>query len=466
MDSKKAKEADRIFQHVLKNIKPSRAEARDIIYNVNNVVLKLKEIVPGNVEIRVVGSIARSTNLKGDSDVDIFMLFDRSVSRESLSKKGLEYGKKLVDTKKGERYEIKYAEHPYVRVYLNSGIKADIVPASKIENAESMATSVDRTPMHTEFVNSSITNKQRDDVRLLKYLLKAHGIYGAEAKTGGFSGYLCELLIIQFGSLLKFLEWACSVKPPVTLYPIMKKAVAEDEESFRKFGKRLIVIDPVDINRNVAAAVSEESFAKLVLVARAFISNPTLKSFYGSGFTSSKSEEFIYGFMKKSGLQFITLEFGISDKSPEIIWPQVNKTAKKIEDLLCNNGFETTFSMSWIDGNEALIMMALPVQSVKSRMIKGPDIFKTENTSQFIEKHGRGMGFLIRESTLYALEKNRYPDAESIFGDIVKGKLIDKHKDINLKNAKTLINRISKKHAYSAYVELSAKLNIRGFGGQ
>jgi tRNA nucleotidyltransferase (CCA-adding enzyme) len=464
MDGKKAKEANRIFQHVLKNIKPSRAEAREIIYNVNNVVLRLKEIVPENVEIRVVGSIARSTNLKGDSDVDIFMLFDRSVSKESLSKKGLEYGKMLVDPKKGERYEIKYAEHPYVRVYLSSGIKADIVPASKVESAESMATSVDRTPMHTEFVNSSVTNRQRDDVRLLKYLLKAHGIYGAEAKTGGFSGYLCELLIIQFGSLLKFLDWTVRIKPPVTLYPIMKKTVAEDEEAFRKFGKRFVVIDPVDINRNVAAAVSGESFAKLVLVARAFVSNPTLKSFYGSGFTSSKSEELIYGFMKKSGLQFITLEFKISDKSPEVIWPQVNKAARKIEDLLHNNGFVTTFSMSWINGKEALIMMALPMQSITSRMIKGPDIFKTGNTGEFIEKHGKGMGFLVVESTLYALERNRYPNAESIFREIVKGKLMERHKDINLKNAKILINKVPKRHAYSAYVELRSKLNIRGFG--
>lgn len=254
------------------------------------------------------------------------------------------------------------------------------------------------------------------------------------------------------------------IKPPVTLYPIMKKTVAEDEEAFRKFGKRFVVIDPVDINRNVAAAVSEESFAKLVLVARAFVSNPTLKSFYGSGFTSSKSEELIYGFMKKSGLQFITLEFKISDKSPEVIWPQVNKAARKIEDLLHNNGFVTTFSMSWINGKEALIMMALPMQSITSRMIKGPDIFKTGNTGEFIEKHGKGMGFLVVESTLYALERNRYPNAESIFREIVKGKLMERHKDINLKNAKILINKVPKRHAYSAYVELRSKLNIRGFG--
>ncbi len=466
MEAKKSKTAEKIFQRVLKNIKPSKAEARETVYNVNKITSRLKEIVPKSVEIMVVGSIARSTNLSGDSDVDIFMLFDRNVSRDALSKKGLEYGKMLVDPKKGESFEIKYAEHPYVRAYFKSGIKADLVPASKVESAESMATSVDRTPMHNEFVNSTITERQRDEVRLLKFLLKAHSIYGAEAKIGGFSGYLCELLIIQFGSLIGFLEWAAKTKMPVVLYPTMKKVMADDLETSKKFSRRFVVIDPVDINRNVAAAVSEESFAKLVLIARSFISKPDISAFYAKGFSSEKTNSMLRKFIGESGLDLLMLEFEIKDKSAEILWPQANKTAYKIEDILEKNGFAINFSISWIEKRNAFILVAMPKQKIGSRLIRGPDVFKTHDTAQFIKKHSAGMGFVIKESTIYSLEKSRYSDAEKIFRDIAKGKVIEKHKDINLKNAKVYVNRIPERHSGKVYSELRTKLNLQGFGGQ
>ena len=42
----------------------------------------------------------------------------------------------------------------------------------------------------------------------------------------------------------------------------------------------MIVIDPTDKNRNVAAIVSKESIRRLSLVARAFIKAPTEKYFF------------------------------------------------------------------------------------------------------------------------------------------------------------------------------------------
>jgi len=48
---------------------------------------------------------------------------------------------------------LKYAEHPYTRIHLNDvGINVDLVPAYKIANAEELGTTVDRSPLHTEFL--------------------------------------------------------------------------------------------------------------------------------------------------------------------------------------------------------------------------------------------------------------------------------------------------------------------------
>ncbi len=48
--------------------------------------------------------------------------------------------------------------------------------------------------------------KMRGEVRLLKKFMKGIGVYGAEIKTGGFSGYLCELFVLHYGSFVKTLE--------------------------------------------------------------------------------------------------------------------------------------------------------------------------------------------------------------------------------------------------------------------
>ena len=42
--------------------------------------------------------------------------------------------------------------------------------------------------------------KLRDEVRVLKKFMKGIDTYGAEIKVGGFSGMLCETLILNYGS--------------------------------------------------------------------------------------------------------------------------------------------------------------------------------------------------------------------------------------------------------------------------
>ena len=103
---------------VLKDIKPTKEELEQSVYHINLLMERLKKVIPKDVEARVVGSVVRGTQLRGDSDIDIFLLFNRAKPRDYITKKGLEYAKEDRKGGKVERYEIKYAEHPYVRVYL------------------------------------------------------------------------------------------------------------------------------------------------------------------------------------------------------------------------------------------------------------------------------------------------------------------------------------------------------------
>ena len=99
-----------------------------------------------------------------------------------------------------DSYEIRYAEHPYVHGIVK-GVEVDVVPCYRLKDASRIKSAVDRTPFHHEWLKDRIKGKE-NEVRLLKGFLKANGLYGAEYKVRGFSGYLCELLIMFYGSFV------------------------------------------------------------------------------------------------------------------------------------------------------------------------------------------------------------------------------------------------------------------------
>ena len=447
----------RIFDKVLKDIKPSDSEAADITYKVNDLIETLAKIVPKGVELRVAGSIARGTNLKGAGDVDIFILFDKKMDREKVVKLGLEYGKKVLQHRKG-KFEIKYAEHPYIRLYLDSiGMKADIVPAFKIDDIDEMGTTVDRTPLHTEFINSHLSNRQRDEVRLLKYLLKAHGIYGAEVKTNGFSGYLCELLIHHHGSLHNLLNSAAKFRLPIVLEPRESKE-PNVPELVKKFNSQFIVIDPVDSNRNVAAGVSTESLSRLVLVARQFVDKPDIGIFYGIGFSDKQAKSLASRLSKDAGLDTYLIISKVPDKSEDVIYPQLRKVNNQIVKHLQQNGFGVYLSAQLISGKDGVLFIAAPKQRLESRMLKGPSAFIPGASQAFIKKHGKAMGFTVIESDLYALEKTGVKTIEEALKSLPSESL--GHKDINLRKSRILVNKIPKEYAILLYSDLQKRLSI------
>ena len=47
----------------------------------------------------------------------------------------------------------------------------------------------------------------------------------------------------------------------------------------KKFDTPIVIIDPIDSNRNLAAAISEENVGKFILRCRAFQNNPSKKFF-------------------------------------------------------------------------------------------------------------------------------------------------------------------------------------------
>ncbi len=459
MDSAKRRKVESIFAHVLKTIKPSESETQETIKHSNQIMGLLKDIVDRNVEIQVVGSIARATNLRGSADIDIFMLFDKRLEKDKIVRKGLEYAKLLSKKIKNSRYEVRYAEHPYARLYLNDfNIKLDVVPAYKLTKIEDRGTAVDRTPLHTDFINKNLTEKQRDDVRLLKYLLKTHNIYGAEVKIKGFSGYLCELLVYNFGSLVDTLEFFSKLELPICIRP-KERDVSVDPTLQKKFGSEFVVVDPVDPNRNVAAIVSVDALAKLCILSKSFLKNPDRGMFYGSGIDLDNAERSLNKLIASTDSDIYLLKISVEDKVEDIIWSQLNKLSEIIIGKTEKYGFVVTGSAVWINARVGNLLFLTPKVEIRSRLVKGPNVFAGDYAFNFIKSHKNAYGFVLKRGMVYAFEDAEYANVGQIIESVIKERRKIKNDDIKLGTSK-IHKKISADDSKDAYVNLMNKIKF------
>ena len=251
---------------VLGKIVPSR-EAMDRLDGIaSRLVAKVSKYYEDkglDVIVRLAGSYAKGSYLS-DQDLDLFMMFPPEMSREEVTEIGLKAGKDIIGG------ELVYSEHPYTTGYFE-GVEVDMVPCYHLESTENLRTAVDRTPFHTEYINSHLNPDQKDQVRLLKKFMKGIGAYGAEQDSRGFSGYICEVLVVKYGSFRSVLENAAEWKVGETI-------IVEDKGP--KFSSALVIYDPVDRNRNAASSVHEDTLQLFITAAKAYLVDPNERFFF------------------------------------------------------------------------------------------------------------------------------------------------------------------------------------------
>jgi tRNA nucleotidyltransferase (CCA-adding enzyme) len=420
--------------------------------------------VPKDVKIVAVGSSARGTQLRGSSDLDIFLLFPRSTSRETLEKKGLEYGRKIVRRNRNETFEVKYAEHPYTKLFLKEmGIAADIVPAYKINGADEMGTAVDRTQLHNKFIKSHLSEEQKGDVRVLKAFLKAHGIYGANARVEGFSGYLCELLIHHYGSFPKLLSKVIYLKLPLVIDIISGKEYHSKDQQAAAYAKRFksefIVIDPTDKNRNVAAVVSGETLARFIMASRILLTKPSIDFFYGIKYSDVYSERRVKKISKELGLDIYLIKLRSSDVSEEIVIQQIRKLSKRIANTLEENGFAPIMALEELSGRDAIIAFIINGHAVKSRIIKGPNLHMGHPVGAFFDSHPTALARYFESGRIVIIEKSVHENPKELLSGMLKDKTLYPS-CISSKGAKLYVNYIPEKYAKLLYSAFIYKTNV------
>ncbi len=266
-----------IEEEVLRVLKPSLVQIKLL----NNFYRLIKDRMVRcltrrglNAIVEPEGSFAKNTLLSDKWELDIFVLFKDVDESWILNNAEI----LLRECLEGLPISIRYAQHPYVTVHL-MGMQADVVPAKFIKKPTGKL-GVERTPFHTRYVRKKIRENPRiaDEIRLLKSFLKGIGAYGAESSIGGFSGYLAELLVIYYGSFRRTLEEVSNWKPGIF---IDIENIGNEDFLKRKYKDSvLIVVDPVDPERNVAASVTLEKFSTFILSARTYLNKPCKNYFH------------------------------------------------------------------------------------------------------------------------------------------------------------------------------------------
>ncbi len=390
-----------LLSRVSKRIIPSVSETRKHIETVNKAMELAANTVPNNIEVVLTGSSAKGTSMAGSTDIDIFLLFPLTYPKHELSYLGLEYAKRAF---KGKKTEIGYANHPYLRAWLDD-YKIDIVPSYKIGNASELTSAVDRSPLHTKYVNSHLSQTQKNDVRLLKAFAKALGVYGAEARVEGFSGYLCELLIIKYGSFIGALAAASDWKNPV-----IDIENHHNERAHEKFpNSPMIVIDPVDLNRNVSAVVSTTSLYRLAYAARKFLQNPSEKFFFAAKSVTSPSK--LRGIIKSRNTTLIAIELASPSIVNDILWPQLKKTTMALYGHLEQNGFAPFGHYFYSDNKTCLILIECKFKELPNiRKVSGPAVHLKSACDDFVQKHKGSYDLHIEHDRIVSLERAIYTD--------------------------------------------------------
>ena len=381
-----------------KNVKKLKKQIADEAYLlVENQIKNYPEITG----LEFGGSYAKDTWLSKEADIDIFIKFKKTVSDEKFTEITKKVG--FESLKKYNPY-VRYSEHPYVEARIKK-TKINVVPCYEVNLGE-WKSSADRSPFHTKHMQKSLTTKMRNEVRILKTFLKVNKIYGAEIAKQGFSGYVSEVLILNFNNFENVIKSIAQIQQGQII-----------GKTSKVFETVIVIIDPIDSNRNLAAAISNENIGKFILLCRAFENKPNLEFFNQKKLKLSKN----------NWENVLVVKFNFKMRSPDIIWGQIKKATTSLATQLQLGGFNVLRSKAYSDerGKAYLFFLLestkIPINYSKS----GPDFFRVSDCNSFISKNiaKTELMWINDDGKIIALEKRRQNEVVKFMTELLKNNL-------------------------------------------
>jgi tRNA nucleotidyltransferase (CCA-adding enzyme) len=353
-------------------------EVGDIAERVVNSVRKHAEQSPFKPEVITGGSYARDTWLPEKADIDIFLRYPLQATKSDLEDDS--YKISCGAFGKGNLI-IRYAEHPYVETYVNYA-RVNIVPCYSVERGNWL-TAADRSPYHLEFMRDNLSQKQKSEVRILKKFMKASETYGAEIKIGGFSGYMCEVLIYRYSTFENLIKNAQRWRLPLIISETDKLEYVKD----RFHDDKIIVTDPIDINRNLGRALYLTTLSRFILESRSFLKHPSAVFFIEEKKKVTKKQ-----LTSPLAGNLLTIVFEHEKMSVDILWGMLNHTLGSLTKHFEKFDFKVIRSVAVSDDQKtsAFIFLFQMMVISKYQIKNGPSVFDADNLQKFLSKNRKG----------------------------------------------------------------------------
>jgi len=366
---------DAVVAAVRERVDPDGRERRELATVVERLRERAERAIddlPVDADVVQVGSTARDTWTAGDRDIDVFVRFPPDLDRRNLEQYGLAVGEAVLPEGRKE-----YAEHPYVTGEFE-GYTVDLVPCYRVAAATDIQSAVDRTPFHNEYLAARLDDDLAAEMRLFKQFLKGIGAYGSDLRTRGFSGYLAELLVLEYGSFRATLAAAANWHPPVELDP--------EDHGRRSFDDPLVVIDPTDPERNVAAVVTESNVARLQHYARRFLAEPDVEYFFPEEPTPLDAEA-VREQLDRRGTTVLAVRFDAPDLVEDQLYPQLQRSLDGLVRGLAAADFEVLRAATWADDDAVLFVELSVAERPAVERHVGPPVHVAEHAAGFFEKY-------------------------------------------------------------------------------
>ena len=228
-------------------------------------------------------------------------------------------------------------------------------------------------------------------------------MYGAEIAKQGFSGYVCEVLVYYLGSFENVLKKMAKLQN--------KEMIGE---SPRKFESPIVIIDPIDRNRNLGAAISIENVTSFILIARNFLKKNSITYF------KEKSKMKISADLAKN---MLIVNFKYKKRSDDIIYGQIKRAASSIESQMNNEGFNVLRNNVVVYDEKASLLFLLESLEISKNEIRvGPDVFSADYSTKFITINAKKSKLIWtdKDGKLKSLQARRYQNAKAYLKDLIK----------------------------------------------
>lgn len=422
------KEMGKLLEELKGKWRPSDREALDVEKAAAAFVKKLEApLRKAKAKAVVGGSGAKGTWLKGMHDIDVFVCFDYNKYKGRSG----ELSEFLAAAVKRafKSYERLHGSRDYFKVRHN-GYNFEIVPILKIKKASQALNITDVSLLHSGWVKKEIRKNKKaaldDEIRITKAFCKAQKVYGAESYIRGFSGYACEVLTAYYGSFMKLITAATKWKKQISAG---KKIIIDAANHYKrrdplrelnqaKVQSELIVIDPVQAERNATAALSNETLSKFIAVAEAFARRPEKSFFEKQEVTEEKLQQ------EAKGKQLLIVEAEPARGKEDVVGARLVKAFGHILLQLKEKGFIVAESgWDWEKGSKAatlwyIINKAAPEPEVRY----GPPLSNKLHAEKFREEHlGKaGRQLFEKNGRLYARIDRAYKQAQPLVSSLIR----------------------------------------------